>query len=128
MRIKCRRRDKGIEQDGTAGLPPAGADYALFGTKVEMPYLERSARDKAHRSQRRASRRAEWRATRRKVRTALRQALRPGLVLVLDVLGCSGLVYTAWLIWVPLAWGLSSALALALAWVLDARPPDAGGE
>ena len=122
MKIIKRRQGRDLVQDGTAGLPPAGADHALFGTKVEMPYLERKSRGKALATQRRAERRVQ----RRKIRQALRQAIRPGFVLVLDALGLSGLVYTAWLIWVPLAWGLASIVCIGLAWVLDADDAPGG--
>ena len=81
--------------------PEPGADRATFGTAGERPYLERL---------RPASRRPPRRRTGR---------LRTSVVIALDLAGIAGLVWTARLIWMPLAWGLASIACIGLAWILD---------
>jgi hypothetical protein len=124
--MKIRMRTRRPEPTNVSDLPPAGADRSLYGTVVEMPYLERQARDQAHRVQLRSLKKARRRAQRRHARQLLRSSLRPGIVLVLDGFGIGLLMYGAWLIWHPLAWVLAGLVCIALALILDSSSPRGG--
>lgn len=118
MRL-LRRPAPASTDPNVADLPPAGADLSLFGTQVDVPHLVKVDRKRAEQVFRRAELAQQRRDRVAGARSRLRRAVRPSFVLMLDAVGVIGLIYSAWLIWTPIAWCLASVTCLLLASLID---------
>jgi hypothetical protein len=112
MKINLFRRPRGADADlatdPRAGLPPAGADRALFGTEV-APWPTLTTKKVV----------ATLGTGVGRLRHAVRRQARSVTVVALDLVGLGFLVGMGYSICLPLGLAFTGAACLALSWLLD---------